>query len=55
MNDMSEIPLQVQQKLLHKNLNKTLGLVNIHGFNMIHLKDELDFVFSDHDLKQFKV
>ena len=53
MNNQLEIPQQVQLHLLRINLNKTLGLVQIHGFNTRELEDELSFVFSDQDWKQF--
>ena len=47
--------MPTQFSILKANVSKALMLVQVWGFNMQNLKEELEFVFSDRDLEQFTV
>ena len=47
--------MPTQFSILKANVSEALMLVQVWGFNMQNLKEELEFVFSDRDLEQFRV
>ena len=51
--DSLEIPTQFS--ILKANIPEALMLVQVLGFNMKSMKEELDFVFADRDQEQFQV
>ena len=47
--------MPTQFSILKANVSEALMLVQVWGFNMQNIKEELEFVFSDRDLEQFRV
>ena len=47
--------MPTQFSILKANVSEARMLVQVWGFNMQNMKDELEFVFSDRDLEQSRV
>ena len=53
--EVSSLGISTQFNLLKTNISKALMLVMVLGFNMSNVNDEMNFIFSDQDLNQFRV
>ena len=53
--EVASLGISTQFHLLKANKSKALMLVMVLGFNMSNVDDEMNFVFSDQDLNQFRV
>ena len=54
-DDLSKLSKSKQFSLLQKNLPEATVLIKVLGFNMKTWAEEMDFVFTNKDMQQFKV
>ena len=52
---MNSLEIPTQFSILKANISEALMLVQVLGFNMKSKEEEINFVFTDRDMEQFRV